>query len=155
MRTMRLLGLCAVVIGFWLMVAPGLVLHGSHWQNIVNDVAIGGLVVSAGLWRAYGTRGARWSTVSLAVLGLIEFLSPWLYGQTLPAGRWNAWVMGLLLMALAGIIYTYHPKDQPLHFTLVPNLIPTEPVIPFRQRAKRKEAADKGPRRRRRRSTEG
>jgi hypothetical protein len=150
MRTMRLLGLCAVIIGFWLMVAPVLVFPTTHWQNLINDLAVGGLVVAAGLWRAYGTRGAGWATISLGVLGLIEFISPWLYGQTLLAASWNAWVLGLALMALAAISYSYHPKDQPLHFTLMPDLIPTAPVIPFRQKVKRRPRGERG---RRRRST--
>lgn len=148
MRTMRLLGFCAVVIGFWLLLAPVLIEARGTPQNLINDIAVGGLVVAAGLWRAYGDRGARWATASLAVLGLIEVASPWLYGQTNPTGRWNAWITGTVLVALAAIIYGYHPKDGPMHFTLVPDLIPTEPVIPFRPPAKRKERRER-PRRRR------
>jgi hypothetical protein len=150
MRTMRLLGLCAVVIGFWLMLAPVTVFPNGHWQNLVNDLAVGSLVVAAGLWRAYGARGTRMATISLAVLGAIEFISPWLYGQDLAGARWNAWLTGFALMALAGVITSYHPNDRPLHFTFLPDLIPTDPVIPFRRPIKRKP---KGERTRRRRTS--
>jgi hypothetical protein len=146
---MRLLGLCAVVIGFWLMVAPAVVFPASPWHNLVNDLAVGSLVVAAGLWRAYGSRGSRWATISLAVLGLIEFLSPWIYGQTVAGARWNAWITGVALLGLAATIYSYHPKDGPLHFTLLPDIFSSGPVVPFRQPAKRKE---RGQRTRRRRS---
>lgn len=148
MRTMRLLGLCAVAIGFWLMLAPVLVFPGGSWQNLVNDLAVGSLVVAAGIWRAYGSRGSKWATISLAVLGLIEGISPWLYGQTNQVARWNAWITGVALMGLAAIINSYHPKDGPLHFTLMPDIFSPGPVIPFRPRAKPKEPGER-PRRRR------
>ncbi|MBC7541419.1 MAG: SPW repeat protein [Candidatus Sericytochromatia bacterium] len=129
MRTMRFLGLCATAIGLWLMLAPVILYPQGSWQNLVNDLAAGTLTVGAGVWRAYGTRGANWTQRSLAVLGTLEFLSPWLYGQTLEPARWNAWLCGLLLIGIAATITAYRPVDQPLHFTLVPDLFPGEPDV--------------------------
>ena len=130
MRTMRLLGIWAVAIGVWLMIAPSWLFGGGTWQNLVNDLAVGTLAIGAGLWRAYGIRGGRWATTVLAVLGLLETASPWLYHQTLPAARWNAVLCGLMLLGVATMAWIYHPADRPLHFTLFPDLFPDQSVPP-------------------------
>ena len=126
MRTMRMLGLTAVAIGLWLMLAPVILYPQGHWQNLVNDLAVGTIVVGAGLWRAYGSRGARWAERILGVLGVVEFLSPWLYGQTLESAKWHAWLCGVLLVGVAVVIALYRPQDQPLHFALIPGLMAGE-----------------------------
>ena len=77
---------------------------GAIWAAGISAAAaayvLGGLLVVGGLVGLFFTQPRWWSGVELA-LGLVLFVSPWVFGFTeAVAFQWSAWVLGLAAAAV-------------------------------------------------------
>ena len=89
----------AVVVGAYTVLSP-------IWTAVdqaagTTLVVIGVLILLASLW-SLGRPGAVSSEYGHAVLGVLLFLAPWVFGfyAAFPAAAWTAWVAGVITVAL-------------------------------------------------------
>jgi polyferredoxin len=76
-------------------------------QTVAASTAyvLGVLIVLAGLLNA-AMRQAGGLEVIPAALGVILFVSPWLFGFTaVTALAWSAWIIGILIVVVAGSLF--------------------------------------------------
>lgn len=94
-----------VVLGAILFVTPFVFAETAMTAAATSAYILGVLVVLAGLLNAAMTKG--WSELIPAVLAVIVFVSPWLFGfASVTALAWSAWVIGVLLAIAVGSLYT-------------------------------------------------
>jgi hypothetical protein len=94
-----------VVLGAILFVTPFVFGETAMTTAAASSYILGVLVVLAGLLNA-AMRSVGGLELIPAVLAVIVFISPWLFGfATVTALAWSAWVVGVLLAIAVGSLY--------------------------------------------------
>jgi uncharacterized membrane protein HdeD (DUF308 family) len=91
-----------IVLGVLLFVSPFVFSDTSQSTASVTAYVLGVLIVLSGLLAAAMARAnaTEWIPV---ILGVITFISPWVFGFSAVTGvAWAAWVVGVLAVVSAG-----------------------------------------------------
>jgi SPW repeat len=95
----------AVVLGAIMFVTP--FVFGETSQTVAASAAyvLGVLLVLAGLGNA-ATAKAGGFEIAPAILAVILFVSPWIFGFTaVTALAWSAWIVAILIVLAIGTLY--------------------------------------------------
>jgi membrane-bound ClpP family serine protease len=93
----------SLVLGFVLFVSPLVLAFTAHPAITWNALVVGVITVLLALWALAvpETTVPEWIIV---VLGIWLFLSPWILSfATVSAAAWAAWIIGVLLVAMAAL----------------------------------------------------
>jgi len=94
-----------VVLGAVLFVTPFVFAETAMTTAAASSYVLGVLVVLAGLLNAAMSKVGGLELIP-AVLAVIVFVSPWLFGfASVTALAWSAWVIGVLLAIAVGSLY--------------------------------------------------
>jgi SPW repeat len=95
-----------VVLGAILFVTPFVFAETAMTTAATSAYILGVLVVLAGLLNAAMSKVGGLELIP-AVLAVIVFVSPWLFGfASVTALAWSAWIIGALLAIAVGSLYT-------------------------------------------------
>jgi hypothetical protein len=94
-----------VGLGVVMFVTPFVFAETSQTVAASSAYVLGVLIVLAGLLNA-AMKQAGGLEVIPAALGVILFVSPWLFGFTaVTALAWSAWMIGILIVVVAGSLF--------------------------------------------------
>jgi hypothetical protein len=94
-----------VVLGAILFVTPFVFGETAQTTAATSAYILGALVVLAGLLNSAMNRVGGLELIP-AVLAVIVFVSPWLFGfASVTALAWSAWIIGVLLAVAVGSLY--------------------------------------------------
>ena len=94
----------------WAIIAIGVVVFASPFVfgetsgNVAYSAYImGALVAVAGLVSAFVATPSKLVEWIVAVLGVILFFTPWLFGFTATTTSWVSWIAGIAVVGVSGI----------------------------------------------------
>jgi SPW repeat len=94
-----------VVLGAVMFVSPFVFAETSQTVAATAAYALGVLIVLAGLLNAAMTRAGGLEILP-AILAVILFVSPWIFGFTaVTALAWSAWIVAILIVLAIGSLY--------------------------------------------------
>ena len=102
----------------WTVVALGAIMFvtpfvfGQTSQTVATGAAyvLGVLLVLAGLGNAATAKAGGFEIVP-AILAVILFVSPWIFGFTaVTALAWSAWIVAILVVLAIGSLYALEPR---------------------------------------------
>ena len=93
-----------IAIGLVVFVTPVMFSETSNSNAAYSAYIMGALVVLAGLLAAFMAARSKLVEWIVAVLGVILFFTPWLFGFTAAtATSWISWIAGLAVVGVSGI----------------------------------------------------
>jgi len=107
----------------WAIVAVGVVVFAtpfvfgetSNSNAAYSAYLLGALVAFAGLASAFMAAPVKPIALIVALLGVILFFTPWLFGFTAAtATSWVSWIAGVLVVGLSGFALLYEEPKRAL-----------------------------------------
>jgi len=94
-----------VVLGAIMFVTPFVFAETSQTVAATAAYSLGVLIVLAGLLNAAMSKAAGFEIIP-AILAVILFVSPWIFGFTaVTALAWSAWIVAILIVLAIGSLY--------------------------------------------------
>lgn len=95
-----------IAIGIVVVATPFVFSETSNHNAAYSAYFMGALVVLAGLLAAFMATPLKLVVWIVAVLGVILFFTPWLFGFTAAtATSWVSWIAGLAVVGVSGIAF--------------------------------------------------